>query len=198
MEIVLKGTLTGLVLSLFIGATFFMLIETSMTRGFRAALWFDVGVITSDVVILWAVYFFTSWISQKILQSEYFTIAGGIVFVGFGIHYLLARRKEDFACPVKISVTRLFMNGFIINLLNPSVLVFWMGSMALALSHFGMNGRQAMIYFATSLGVVVVTDIAKAYFSYRISTFLNRRILRALYVISGILMIGLGVLIIFK
>ncbi len=45
MGIILEGFITGLLLSIFVGATFFMLIETSMTRGFRAALWFDLGVL---------------------------------------------------------------------------------------------------------------------------------------------------------
>jgi threonine/homoserine/homoserine lactone efflux protein len=41
---VFKGILTGLILSISLGATFFMLVETSITRGLKAALAFDLGL----------------------------------------------------------------------------------------------------------------------------------------------------------
>lgn len=40
----------GFLLSFMIGPVFFVLLETSAVRGFRAALVFDLGVIFADVV----------------------------------------------------------------------------------------------------------------------------------------------------
>jgi threonine/homoserine/homoserine lactone efflux protein len=197
MEIVIKGILTGSLLSVFIGATFFMLIETSMTRGFRAALWFDLGVLACDALLIATVYFFTSWITRILVHNSYFSMAGGIAFVGFGINYIFSRRRET-GYQAKSPVGKLVLNGFFINLLNPAVVVFWLGSMAVALSHFQMTGKQTFVYFSTTLGVVALFDVAKAYFAYRLSHFLNPRILRVIYVLSGVLMIGLGFYILFK
>ena len=197
MEIVFKGILTGSLLSVFIGATFFMLIETSMTRGFRAALWFDFGVLACDALLIATVYFFTSWITKTLVHNTYFSMAGGIAFVGFGINYIFSRRRET-GYQAKSPIGKLVLNGFFINLLNPAVVVFWLGSMAVALSHFHMTGKQTFVYFSTALAVVAIFDVAKAYFAYRLSHFLNPRILRMIYVCSGVLMIGLGVYIFFK
>jgi len=197
MEVVLKGIITGALLSIFIGATFFMLIETSMTRGFKAALWFDLGVLVCDALIISTVYFFTSWITKTLVNNTYFSMAGGIAFVGFGINYIFARRREPIY-QSKSPIAKLVFNGFFINLLNPAVVVFWLGSMAIALSQFKMTGKQAFVYFATTLGIVALFDVAKAYFAYRLSHFLSRRILRVIYISSGILMIGFGVYILFK
>ena len=197
MEIVLKGIITGALLSVFIGATFFMLIETSMTRGFKAALWFDLGVLACDALIIATVYFFASWITKVLVNNAYFTMAGGIAFVGFGINYIFSRRRET-VYQSKSPIAKLVFNGFFINLLNPAVAVFWLGSMAVALSQFNMTGKQAFIYFATTLGVVAVFDVVKAYFAYKLSHFLSHRILRVIYICSGVLMIGLGVYILLK
>ena len=90
------------------------------------------------------------------------------------------------------------MNGFFINLLNPSVVVFWLGSVAVAITQLNLSGRHALVYFATTLGVVALFDVTKAWFAYRLSRFLNPKVLRSIYVISGIIMIGLGVVILFK
>lgn len=198
MDIVLKGILTGSFLSIFVGATFFMLIETSMTRGFRAALWFDAGVLLCDAAIITVAYFFTSWIDKALAYNEYFNIAGGLVFMGFGINYILSRKRGDTVMQGKSRYARLFMNGFFINLLNPSVVFFWLGSMALVLSQFRLTGREVLIYFGSALGVVALTDWIKAYFAYRLSRFLNSKVLRILYILSGILMIGLGIYIMLK
>ncbi|MEX0313924.1 MAG: LysE family translocator, partial [Allomuricauda sp.] len=42
----------GFLLSFMIGPVFFVLLETSATKGFRAGLSFNVGVIVADIVFL--------------------------------------------------------------------------------------------------------------------------------------------------
>lgn len=198
MDLILKGVFTALILSIFIGATFFMLIETSITRGFRAALWFDLGVISCDALIITTVFFFEAWINRMLVHSVYFNIAGGLAFIGFGINYILSRRKEDFKFKARTGILKLVLNGFFINLLNPSVVVFWLGSVAIAITQFRLTGKQAFVYFGVTLGVVALTDAVKAYFAYRLSRFMNPSVLRIIYIFSGGLMIVLGLIILIR
>jgi len=198
MQIVLQGIITGLVLSIFVGATFFMLIETSMTRGFRSALWFDLGVLSCDALIIATVYFFTSWITRMLAHNMYFNMAGGIAFVGFGINYILSRRRDIAAVKPENSILKLFLNGFFINLLNPSVVIFWLGTVAVAITQLNLTGHKALVYFASTLGVVAILDVTKAWFAYRLSSYLSPKILRNIYFVSGIIMISLGVVILLK
>lgn len=192
MEIILKGILTGLLLSTLVGATFFMLIETSMTRGFRAALWFDAGVVICDALLITGIFFFASWIKNTIISHEYFNIAGGLVFMAFGINYIFARRRARTESEGINQNLKVFMNGFLINLMNPSVVLFWLGTMAVSLNSFGKNGRDAFVYYASALIIMASIDILKAYFAYRLSSLINARVLRVVYIFSGILLICLG------
>ncbi len=198
MDVIFGGLITGLLLSIFVGATFFMLIETSMTRGFRAALWFDLGVVSSDASIIVAVYFFASWIDRMIIKNEYFNIIGGIIFIAFGLNYILSRNKNDAEPLVRKKNVRLFLNGYLINLLNPAVALFWLGTMAISITKFKYSGTEVLIYYGTALITMASIDVIKAYFSYKLSTFIHSKILRVIYIFSGLLMVGLGIFFIFK
>ena len=48
MDLVLKGIVTGFILSIMVGPVFFVLLETSIKKGVRAALAFDLGVLLND------------------------------------------------------------------------------------------------------------------------------------------------------
>jgi len=47
----------GFLLSFMVGPVFFVLLETSATKGFRAGLIFDIGVIFADILFLFIAYF---------------------------------------------------------------------------------------------------------------------------------------------
>ena len=47
----------GFLLSFMIGPVFFVLLETSATKGFRAGVSLDIGVILADIVFLLIAYF---------------------------------------------------------------------------------------------------------------------------------------------
>jgi threonine/homoserine/homoserine lactone efflux protein len=175
-----------------------MLIETSMTRGFKAALWFDLGVVSCDAMIITAVFFFTSWITKMLIHNHYFNIAGGLAFVGFGINYIVSRHKGDHVMKENGKVLKLILNGFFINLFNPAVTIFWLGSVAVAITQFNLAGNRAFIYFLTTMITVAVMDVIKAYFAYRLSNLMNPRVSHRIYVITGVLMIGLGLVILLK
>jgi threonine/homoserine/homoserine lactone efflux protein len=191
MEALFNGIVTGLLLSIFVGATFFMLIETSMTRGFKAALWFDAGVVLCDALIITAVYFFASWINNTIVKNEYFSVACGLIFMLFGANYIFSRNRNKDAVMANRNI-RLMLNGFVINFMNPAVVLFWLGTMAFTITKFKYTGKETIAYYTAALVTMIAFDVIKAYFAYRISNFFNAKVLKGIYLLSGALMIGLG------
>ena len=66
LQDILSAIPLGLILSIMPGAVFFVLLETSVIKGFKAALAFDLGAITSDVVFILIAYFSSYQLLAKI------------------------------------------------------------------------------------------------------------------------------------
>ena len=63
-DLILKGVVTGFILSIMIGPVFFVLLETSITKGIRAALALDFGVLLSDLLYILIAYVFYSEVAS--------------------------------------------------------------------------------------------------------------------------------------
>jgi threonine/homoserine/homoserine lactone efflux protein len=193
---VFKGIVTGLILSISLGATFFMLVETSITRGFKAALAFDLGIFLSDLLCVLIAYFFAAEIMNKVTQNFYVGLFGGVAFIGFGVNYMVERQNQPARQTSSNQRFKLVLSGFLINTVNPSVFVFWLGTLAVALTQFKYTGKDIMLYFASTLFVVVVSDVLKIYSACWLRHMLTPRILRILYMFSGSILILFGIAVI--
>ncbi len=196
MEPVIKGIITGLILSIYVGATFFMLVETSITRGFKAALLFDAGIFLSDLFCVTIVYFFAAEILNSIVQNIFIGLFGGVAFIGFGVNYLIGKQNQQSHHLTANRMFKLLMSGFFINILNPSVFVFWLGTLAVSVSHFQFKGKEIFFYLGATLLTVVIIDVLKIYFACWLRKILNRRVIRIIYLCSGIILIVFGIVVI--
>ena len=75
----------GILLAFTIGPVFFVLLETSILKGFRAAMVFDLGVVFGDIVFILIAYFSTSSLLEKLKDDPGLFIFGGIIMISFGI-----------------------------------------------------------------------------------------------------------------
>ena len=98
MNIFLKDILSaiplGFLLSFMIGPVFFVLLETSVVKGFRAALMFDLGVVLADIVFITIAFFSSYRLIQSIKDDPALFIFGGIVMLTYGIISFINNRKE--------------------------------------------------------------------------------------------------------
>ena len=198
MSTVYDGILLGLFLSVFVGATFFVLIETSINRGFKSAMAMNIGVFLSDISIILLAYFSTSDFLNHLVHNQMFKFSGGLAFLGFGIYYILKKHKpRSISVDTNLNYTRLFLNGILVNTLNPSVIAFWLGSIVLVVSYNNFTGHQAFVFYLSCMSVVISLDLTKIYFASRLKKFINRRILNIVSFLTGSLFILLSLKIIF-
>jgi len=83
--VIFKGVVTGFILSIMIGPVFFMLIETSIVKGIRAALAFDIGVLLSDIIYISIVFFFLSEVTAAIDENKNILTVIGVLYLSFSV-----------------------------------------------------------------------------------------------------------------
>jgi threonine/homoserine/homoserine lactone efflux protein len=131
-EDILSGIPWGLFLSFMIGPVFFILLETSIVKGFRAALVFDLGVVFADLIFIAIAYLGSYRLIQSLKDKPALFIFGGILMLAYGFISFISLRKEERVLDtiieteiIKTNYWNLFLKGFLLNIINIGVLGFW-------------------------------------------------------------------------
>jgi threonine/homoserine/homoserine lactone efflux protein len=201
VQLITKAIITGFVLSIMIGPVFFILLETSIKKGVRAAIAFDIGVLLSDALyILIALNFYfevqnlTEGENQHILK-----IIGGSLFIIYGVVTFFKKakdsKKDSKGNIVKDSndYKMLFLKGFLLNIANPLVIFYWFSVMTLAEKTEG-DSTVPVLFF---LGIILLTffsfDLLKIIGAKQLRPLMTDKLLRALNQLIGIVFALFGV-----
>ena len=125
---ILLGIPWGIFLSFMIGPVFFILIETSIIKGFRAAIVFDFGVVLADIIFLTIAYLGSYRLIKSLEDKPALFIFGGIMMVAYGLITFISLRKEKKINTelidneiVKKNYWSLLFKGFFLNIINIGV-----------------------------------------------------------------------------
>jgi len=210
MDIIIKGFLTGCILSIMIGPVFFVLLETSIKRGIKAAVAFDLGVLLNDIVYIFIAYIFYNQVAELSHgeNNSMVRVIGGGLFCFYGVYNFFKKVGDNEVDDIfNLSVRKrdyllLFIKGFLLNLANPLVVFYWFSVMSLAASSpDDPDGQTKMIiFFCTILATFFSIDFLKIVgakklrplATHRRLVLLNRMI-GIIFVASGIFLIAQGV-----
>jgi len=202
LEAIISGVTLGFVLSFLVGPVFYLLLDTSIKKGFRSAIFLAVGVLISDGLYIIITYFSTVAIGiMNTYQSE-IGIAGGILLIVFGIITILKKpqiksSELDLSSPNKSPFVDL-IKGFAMNFLNPFVLIFWVGVSSSVSSGKSFSHTHTVIFFSCALATVFLSDLLKAWTASRLRTFLKPSFLIWVNRVSGVGLLLFGVRMLYK
>ncbi len=194
-----NAILLGLGLAFMAGPVFFVLIETSITKGFRAAIIFDFGVVLADIVFISLAYFGSLAFLEKIQDDPRIYLIGGFILVLYGLHTLLYKRTKKTVTDKNLVVVEnnnylgLFLKGFFLNSINIGVLAFWLTIVIAVSSNFQMNQSKIFNYFALVIITFFFIDIVKILAAKQLQKKLTPVVLRKIRQILGIFFIIFGV-----
>ena len=85
----------GFLLSVMVGPVFFVLLETSAIKGFRAALVFDLGVIMADILFITIAYFSSFRLLENLSNEPALYVFGGMILLVYGIIIVAKRDVKE-------------------------------------------------------------------------------------------------------
>ena len=75
----LPAIFLGIILSFTIGPVFFTILEVSVSKGFKAAVFFNIGVVFSEIVFFAIAYASTSSLLESIQDNPSWKVLGGVL-----------------------------------------------------------------------------------------------------------------------
>ena len=165
---ILAGLPWGLVLSFMVGPVFFVLLETSITKGFKAAFTLDCGIIFSDIIFILIAYFASNQILAQFKDNPNLYIIGGLIMSVYGlISYTQLKKKfvideeKDIDDIPKNNYLGLFFKGFFLNVINIGILGFWMMVIITQGPRLQMIPSRVFTFFTATLFFYLAIDVVK-------------------------------------
>lgn len=199
--------LIGFFMAFMIGPVFFMLIQTSILKGARAAIAFDLGVILGDLSFILIAYYGSRPILEKIKDDPRLFFIGGLVLIIYGlITYLEKENKKDAlksaksidVLIIKNNYLKLFIKGFFLNFINVGVLAFWLGTVLVIGPTLKMDQNAIFWYFGTVLLGYFITDLGKIFLAKQLKIKMTPPVIYRVKKIMGIILIICGVFLMLK
>ncbi|MFA5618885.1 MAG: LysE family transporter [Weeksellaceae bacterium] len=200
MDLVSSAILIGVLLSLvLIGPVFFMLLQTSISSGWKAAITLDLGVITADIICILVAYFGSKDIAHAIESYRSIYIFGGFFILMYGLVMFIQKPnlKMRNLKTVGKNYFRIFLNGFLLNILNIGVIVFWFFVVSTIVIQYP-GERDTLLFMAIVLATFFSIDLLKIFLAHKVKEkFTIRRIYYFKKIVGMILMV-FGLIVILK
>jgi len=192
-----------------VGPVFFLLLETSIRKGARAAISFDIGVLLSDFIYIIIAYIFYSEVADltKGKNNEIAKVIGGSLFIVYGIVTYFKKLKhppvDDDGNVIQKNkdYLYLFLKGFLLNFANPLVIFYWFSVMTLASKNTQLpNGESApiMLFITIIMTTFFFFDILKIIGAKKLRPLVTDNLLKSLNQLIGIVFVGFGVFLLIK
>ena len=192
----------GILLAFTIGPVFFVLLETSITKGFRAAMVFYLGVICGDLIFILIAYFSTNLLLEKLKDDPSLFFIGGVIMLSYGIISFI-KQKRTYKGQVEVDVKEdlnqpnnylnLFFKGFLLNFINIGVLAFWMMIIISFGPKLNLEADRIIVFIATILLVYLIIDSIKIVIAKQLKSKLTPYIIYKIKSVISVILIIFGV-----
>lgn len=205
VDLILKGVITGFILSVMIGPVFFVLLETSIRKGIRAGVALDVGVFVSDIIYILIAFLFYNEV-KSLAEGQSRDVAkgiGGILFIGYGLITFFKTPKTVQLVAMKErepsdwkEYRMLCLKGFLLNLANPLVIFYWFSVLSLGDSN-QIEGLSSKVVLMLFISIILMTffsiDLLKILGAKQLRPFITNKLMKALNQLIGIVFMLFGI-----
>jgi len=202
----LPAIFLGIILAFTLGPVFFTILEISVSKGFKAAVFFNIGVVFSEIVFFAIAYASTSSLLESIQENPSWKILGGVLLSFYaGITLLGIYQNKTEEGPYSIdpgsespNLIKNMVRGFLLNIINFAVLVFWILIVANYGPGFQDTEYKMFLFFLTIVGTYFSIDLGKIYLAQQLKSSLTRAVITKIKIVVNSVILIIGIVLIFK
>jgi len=198
-----EGMILGFTVAITLGPAMFALLQTSIKHGIKTGIFLALGIFFSDLALVVGCYFGASRIVTDIRYHLILGIIGGTFMTIFGIYTFFKKvpptEQVEPINEIKVKkpgLLRYFFKGFLVNIANPFLWVFWITSVLSVNAIYGGDRKSLSIFFIGTLSMVLATDILKCILANKIKVLGNPAVKLWMGRIVGLLFIVFGAFVI--
>lgn len=194
---IIFGFGTGFVMSISLGAVFFLLIQAGLAGGWRKGLPLALGVIVGDLIYVTLSLHFSEAITETLVHYRGdIAKLGGVVFWILAIthifHHHKAKKKGLDERLLQMKDWQLWLKSFAINVLNPVNIAWWLSLYSLPpAADFSYSGKW--IFGIAALATVLFTELGVAWGAGKIKGYLTEERIRQIDLFLALLFFGMGI-----
>lgn len=198
-----EGIILGLTMAITLGPALVALLQTSIKHGIKTGIFLALGIFSSDLTLV--VCFFLG-AGQIVTNPGYHLVLGifgGTLLTAYGIYSFFKKVSKTEQVEVineikvkKKGVIPYYFKGFVLNIANPTLWVFWLTSVLAINATYGGNQKSVAFFFMGTLSVILMTDILKVVLANKIKVMGNPQVTLWMNRIVGLLFMIIGAFII--
>ena len=200
MSDILQNIILGISIAAPIGPASIAIINNGIKNGFLIAFKTALGVILADTTYILIVYFgISGFVTIPFVKTLIFTF-GCLVLLYLGFQTIkgeLREKKENKSeskVVKKITNKSPLIQGYAVNISNPIAVVYWLGMFGSTLAGSTQNQDKgtALIYSLFIVVGILIWHTGLCLISSFGVRFLNKKVLKIIAIISGIILIFFG------
>lgn len=190
-----QGILFGLTLALMAGPAFFALIQTSVSQGFRVGYQMALGISLSDIIMVFLAWYGLSAFFDTPKAQKVLSLLGGVVLLGFGLYTVFKKYRpipysKEIVLKTKFHYKH-FIKGFIFNIANPAIWMFWLLPVGIASAQPTKNLQ--IVFLISILVTVLCADLLKCAIANELKRFMTDKVISYFNRVVGAVLLLFGI-----
>ena len=187
------------------GPLFFLILETSISKGIKPAFLIDLGAVFADAVFILVAFLGTKSLLADIKDNPNLYILGGVLLMVYAIISAITtiRKKEEIIEnePIEPKGFRLFsyfIKGFFLNIINVGTFLFWLGLFVSIAPTLELETSRIIVFFSTVMIGYLILGFVKIVLAKQLSKTLTPPVIYKIRLSVCVLLVIFGIYFIYQ
>jgi len=187
------------------GPLFFLILETSISKGIKPAFLIDLGAVFADAIFVSVAFLGTKSLLADIQDNPNLYILGGVLLLVYAIiSAITTMRKKDEIIenghiePKGFRLFAYFLKGFFLNIINIGTFLFWLGLLVSIAPTLELETSRIIVFFSTVMLGYLVLGFIKIVLAKQLSKTLTPPVIYRIRMFVCLLLVVFGIYFIYQ